>query len=120
MASSESPSRLEPSLPARYEALSRASRAICAYRDPAQLFRVLADELRRVVRFDSLALLLYDEASHTVSVPVRQTVSGPELEIPAGFPAEATITWWVYQHQTPVVIPSRDEETRFPLMMEIF
>jgi PAS domain S-box-containing protein len=120
VASSESPSKLEPSLPARYEALSRASRAICAYRDPAELFRVLADELRQVVQFDSLALLLYDEASHKVNNPVRETINGPEFAIPPDFPAEATITWWVYQHQQPVVIPSRDLETRFPLMMEIF
>jgi PAS domain S-box-containing protein len=120
VASSESPSRLKPSLTARYEALSRASRAICAYRDPAELFRVLADELRQVVRFDWLAVVLYDEASHKVSVPVRQTVNGREFVIPADFPAEATIAWWVYQHCAPVVICSSDEETRFPLMMEIF
>jgi PAS domain S-box-containing protein len=96
------------------------SRAICAYRDPKVLFRVLADELRQVVRFDSLALNLYDEAAHKVRNPVRETVNGPEFSVPADFPAEATITWWVYQHQAPVNIVSRDEETRFPLMMEIF
>ena len=120
MASSKPQPRLEPSLPARYEALSRASRAICAYRDPAELFRVLADELRQVVRFDSLALNLYDEVAHKVRNPVRETVNGPEFSLAPDFPAEATITWWVYQHQLPVVIPARDEETRFPLMMEIF
>ena len=85
MAGSEAQSRPEPSLPARYEALSRASRAICAYRDPAKLFRVLADELRQVVRFDSLAVLLYDEASHKVRTPVRETINGPELSIPDDF-----------------------------------
>jgi PAS domain S-box-containing protein len=120
VASSESQSRLGPSLPARYEALSRASRAISAYRDPKELFRILADELRQVVRFDSLAVNLYDEGAHKVRNPVRETVNGPEFSIPADFPAEATITWWVYQHQAPVNIASRDEETRFPLMMEIF
>jgi PAS domain S-box-containing protein len=120
VASRQSPSRLEPSLPARYEALSRASRAICAYRDPAELFRVLANELRQVVRFDSLAVVLYDEASHKVTTPVRETLNGPEFAIPPDFPAEATITWWVYHHQQPVVIPSRDLDTRFPLMMEVF
>ena len=51
---------------------------------------------------------------------MRETINGPEFAIPPDFPAEATITWWVYQHQQPVVIPSRDEETRFPLVMEIF
>jgi PAS domain S-box-containing protein len=120
VASRESQFRVESSLPERYEALSRASQAICAYRDPKELFRVLADELRRVVRFDSLALNLYDEVAHKVRNPVRETVNGPEFSIPADFPAEATITWWVYRHQVPVTIASRDQETRFPLMMEIF
>jgi PAS domain S-box-containing protein len=108
------------SLPARYEALSRASRAICAYRDPAELFRVLADELRHAVRFDFVAVFLYDPASHKIHNPMLETVSGPGFAIPDDFPAEATITWWVYHHQQPVVIPSRDEDTQFPFMMEVF
>jgi PAS domain S-box-containing protein len=108
------------SLPARYEALSRVSRAICAYRDPAKLFHVLADELRRAVNFDFVAVFLYDQASHKIRNPVLETVHGPGFAIPADFPPEETITWWVYQHQAPMVIPSRDQETRFPLMMEVF
>jgi PAS domain S-box-containing protein len=108
------------SLLARYEALSRVSRAICAYRDPAELFHVLAGELRHAVNFDFVAVFLYHQASHKISNPVLETVNGPGFAIPADFPAEETITWWVYRHQAPMVIPSRDEETRFPLMMEIF
>jgi PAS domain S-box-containing protein len=108
------------SLAARYAALSRVSRAICAYRDPAELFHVLAGELRHAVNFDFVAVFLYDQASHKIRNPVLETVNGPGFAIPADFPAEETITWWVYHHQAPMVIPSRDQETRFPLMMEIF
>jgi PAS domain S-box-containing protein len=118
--SQASQSGLGPSLLARYEALSRVSRAICAYRDPAKLFHVLADELRHAVNFDFVAVFLYDPESHKISNPVLETVNGPGFAIPADFPAEETITWWVYRHQAPMVIPSRDEETRFPLMMEVF
>jgi PAS domain S-box-containing protein len=110
----------DQSLTARYEALSRASRAISAHRDPAELFRVLASELRSAVNFDFVALYLYDPASHQIRNPVLEAVSGPGFAIPVDFPAEATVTWWVYHNQQPVVIPSRDEETRFPLMMQIY
>src|ERR1700679_811740 len=108
------------SLLARYEALSRVSRAICAYRDPAKLFHVLADELRHAVNFDFVAVFLYDQASHKIRNLVLETVKGPGFAIPADFPAEEPITWWVYHHQAPMVIPSRDHEPRFPLMMEVF
>ena len=76
--------------------------------------------LRQAVNFDFVAVFLYDEASHKIRNPVLETVNGPGFAIPDDFPAEETITWWVWQHQAPVVIPSRDEETRFPLMMEVF
>jgi PAS domain S-box-containing protein len=108
------------SLQALYEALSRVSRAICVYRDPKELFRVLADELRQAVTFDFVAVFLYDEASHQIRNPVLETVSGPGFAIPEDFPAEETVTWWALQSDAPVVIPSRDEEIRFPRMMEIY
>ena len=107
-------------LPALYEALSGVSRAISLYRDPKELFRVLAGELRRAVRFDFVSLFLYDEASHKIRNPVLETINGPGFAIPEDFPPEETITWWIIQHGEPVVIPSRDEETRFPMMMGIF
>jgi PAS domain S-box-containing protein len=108
------------SLPARLEALFRVSQAIGVYRDPRELFRVLAKELRRVVAFDFVAIFLYDPEKNKVNTAVLEAVDGQEFNIPSDFPAEETITWWVYNHQQPVVIASRDEESRFPRMMEIY
>jgi PAS domain S-box-containing protein len=108
------------SLLARYEALIRVSRAIHMHRDPKELFRVLAGELRQTAEFDFIGLYLYDEASNTIQNPVLETDKVPAFAIPADFPPEETLTWWVYHHQQPVVVPSRDNETRFPGMMEIF
>ena len=102
------------------EALSRVSRAIGVFRDPKELFRVLADELRLAVQFDFVALFLYDEAAHKVRNPVLETVNGPGFAIPEDFPPEETITWWALHHDAPAVIPSREEETRFPRMMEVY
>lgn len=110
----------EQSLLARYEALIRVSHAINVHRDPKELFRVLASELRRVVNFDYLALFLYDEATNKIQNPVLETIEGPGIAIPSDFPAEETITWWVYHHQEPVLVYSADNETRFPRLMEIW
>jgi PAS domain S-box-containing protein len=110
----------EQSLVARHEALIRVSRAINVHRDPKELFRVLASELQRVVNFDYVALFLYDEAANTIENPALETIAGPGFAIPSGFPPQETITWWVYKHQEPLLVSSRDEETRFPRMMEIW
>lgn len=110
----------EQSFLARYEALFRVSRVLGAYRDPKELFRILADELKRTVDFNFVGLFLYDESSNTVHNPLLETMGGRGFAIPADFPPEDTITWWVHRHQKPVVISSRDEEKRFPRMMELY
>jgi PAS domain S-box-containing protein len=95
------------------------SHAINVYRDPRELFRVLANELCHVVNFDFVALFLYDAATNKIRNALLETLQGPGFSIPSDFPAEETITWWVYHQQEPVLIFSRDEETRFPRMMEV-
>jgi PAS domain S-box-containing protein len=110
----------EQSLPARLEALFRVSQAIGVYRNPKELFRVLAQELRRVVAFDFVAIFLYDAEKNKVRTALLETVEGPDFVIPDDFPAEETITWWIYNHQQPVVISSRDSESRFPHMMKLY
>jgi PAS domain S-box-containing protein len=110
----------EHSLLVRYEALVRVSRAIHIHRDPKELFRVLAGELSQAADFDFIGLFLYDEASNTLQNPVMHTNKKPGFAIPPDFPPKETITWWVYHHQQPVVVASRDEETRFPRLMEIY
>jgi PAS domain S-box-containing protein len=104
---------------ARHEALFRASHAINVYRDPKELFRVLANELRHVVDFDFVALFLYDQATNKIQNAVLETLQGPEFLIPSDFPAEDTITWWVYHHQEPVLLSSQDKDVRFPRVMEL-
>jgi PAS domain S-box-containing protein len=115
-------SQLDPekSLFARQEALFRVSRAINVYRDPKELFRVLASELRQVVDFDFVALFLYDETTNKVQNAVLETLGNPGFILPSDFPAEETITWWVFHHQEPVLISSRDQEVRFRRMMELY
>jgi PAS domain S-box-containing protein len=115
----EAEPELQQSVLARHEALFRVSRAINVYRDPKELFKVLAIELRHIVDFDFIRVSLYDEAANKLHNAVLETLEGPGFVIPVDFPAEETITWWVYHHQEPVLILSRDEAVRFPRMMEV-
>ena len=109
--------QLEQSLAGRYEALFRVSRVISAYRDPQELFRVLAKELSSVVQFDGIAVLQYDEAGNHVKWHLDERC--PSEDCPSSeLPREETITWWVYENQKPFVIENVESETRFPRMME--
>ncbi|HET6933054.1 MAG TPA: sigma 54-interacting transcriptional regulator [Candidatus Acidoferrum sp.] len=110
----------EQSSPARLEALFRVSQAIGVYRNAKELFRVLAKELRQVVAFDFVAVFLYEAEKNKVRTALLETVEGPDFLIPEDFPAEETITWWIYNHQQPVVISSRESESRFPHMMKLY
>ena len=99
------------SMVARYEALIRVSEALRAYHDRDTLFRSLARELRPVVHFSFLGLALYDEQTHAVEPYVLEatgeSVPPPELS------ADEQLTYWVVQHQTPLLIPIVENETRF-------
>jgi len=101
----------------RYEALFQVSQSLISIRSSEELFRVLASELRAVVNFYFFRVGIYDD---NVPEP-RLTLYGEPgvpLQVPP-FPKEDTITWWVYQHQQPLVIPSLNAETRFPVVVEM-
>src|SRR5438105_12347756 len=107
----------EYSLSDRYEALIRVSQAIGAHRDPKDLFRAMATELRRVVQFDGIVVAQYDEASNEILWNACEVCSQQGPVSPPNVPADETITKWVYERQEPLVIPSLDRETRFPHMI---
>ena len=100
----------------RYEALIRVSQAIAAHRDPQDLFRAMATELREVIQFDGMVVAQYDEASNEVVWHACQFCDeeGPVLQPPC--PTDETVTKWVYERQMPLVVPSLRQETRFPTM----
>jgi formate hydrogenlyase transcriptional activator len=92
---------------------------LTAQRDPKALFRVLTSELRHVVAFDGICIVLYDEAAHKIHSYMLEIMNQPGVVLPSDLMPEETMTWWVYQHQQPLVIPYVDMETRFPRMMAL-
>jgi len=98
----------------RYQALLEVSASIAAHHDLSALFPDLARPLHRVVDFDFLTLILYDEARkvmrlHTLesSLPTRVTV-GQEL------PASETPAGLVVETQKPFISEDISQETRYP------
>src|SRR6266404_5378094 len=97
---------------ARYEALFRVSQTLISIRSSEELFTILARELRTVVNFYVMGVGIYDEKMHEMNT-MSYGEPGVPLQAPKVAPEE-TFSWWVYQHQEPLIIPSLDEETRFP------
>jgi formate hydrogenlyase transcriptional activator len=109
--------RAETPLTERYEALLRLSQTLISIRSSEELFRLLARELRAVVNFYVMGIGIYDEQAHEVRL-TSYGEPGDPLQVPKLAPEE-TFTWWVYQHQQPLIIPSLDAETRFPAVIEM-
>src|SRR3984893_3005036 len=109
--------RAETALTERYEALLRVSQTLISIRSSEELFRLLARELRTVVNFYVMGVGIYDEKAHEVRL-ASYGEPGDPVQVPKLTPEE-TFTWWVYQHQQPLIISSLDAETRFPALVEM-
>ena len=107
----------QKALTERYEALLRVSQTLISIRSSEELFNILARELRAVVNFYVMGVGIYDEKAHEVHLK-SYGEPGIPLEVPTLAPEE-TFTWWVYQHQQPLIIPSLDTETRFSAVAEM-
>src|SRR5712675_2047894 len=107
----------EKSVTQRYEALLRVSQTLISIRSSEELFSILARELGAVVNFYVMGVGIYDEKAHEMN-----TTSYGEPGVPfqaPRFAPEETFSWWVYQHQQPLIISSLDAETRFPAVAEM-
>lgn len=111
MATTALETRLELPIGARYESLIRLAESIRAQHDPTGLFRVMVAELSKVIQFDAIAQ--FDESANKVKWHLcdRSASSAPA---PIETKKEETLAWWVYEHQLPVIIPSVQQELRFP------
>src|ERR1700732_4606212 len=111
------PSAAKTAITERYEALLRVSQTLISTRSSGELFRVLARELRAVVNFYVMGVGIYDENAHEVYL-TSYGEPGDPLQVPKLAP-EKSFSWWVYQHQQPLIIPYLEAETRFPAVAEM-
>jgi hypothetical protein len=94
---------IETALTERYEALLRISQTFISTRSSKDLFSVLARELRAVATFYVMDVGIYNEKAHEMHTK-SYGESGVPLQAPKVEPEE-TFSWWVYQHQQPLIIP---------------
>src|SRR3982074_786003 len=107
----------ETAVTKRYEGLFRVSQTLISARSSEELFSVLARELRAVVNFYVMGVGIYDEKAHEMCT-TSYGEPGVPLQAPK-FAPEETFSWWVYQHQQPLIIPCLEAETRFPAVAEM-
>jgi formate hydrogenlyase transcriptional activator len=100
-----------------YEALFELAQSISGHSDLDSLCKALFRSLQRVIKFDGLALLLYDATYDSLRVHARAAAAEPIVdkdELALISPTEDNPAGWVWTNQKPVVIPRLDEETRWP------
>lgn len=110
--------RLEQPNTAHYETLFRISQAIGSYRDPRELFRVLAGELCGVVQFDGIGVVQFDDAGNKIKWHLAEKCGESDAVSSSQVTPEDELFWWVYENQRPVVVPQVNTEARFPSTME--
>jgi formate hydrogenlyase transcriptional activator len=98
----------------RYEELLRATAAFAACRDCETFERRFASGLRRVIDFDYLNFVIFDEADSTVEWNLfESTVKSPAV-FEADLSADGTPSRRVFEHQELLVVGDWDHESRFP------
>ena len=98
----------------QYQALLEVTESISVHRDLTELCQDLAQRLHRVVNFEHMRLLLYDQERHTMRLHVLETPQAGELPSCSELSVDESPGGWVWQTQQPLVIPRVEGETRFP------
>src|SRR5437762_7104393 len=84
------------SLVERFQALVAVAESITSCRDPEELFRRLACQLQRVVRFDRLGLVLLQPERGVTSARVLETTGTGLLTLPE-YPLHGCKSAWVIE-----------------------
>src|SRR6267154_6154278 len=99
----------------RYAALFHISEALSACGEPEELARVLADQLRGLISFDHLDVLILKENSSEIEWHGWGT---EPLAFPY-LPVEETSSWHVYNTQEPCHIADWNADDKFPWLKRI-
>src|SRR5713226_1964109 len=100
----------------RFQALLAVSESIASCRDPEELFRRLVGQLKTVIPFDLLGLVLLQQERGVTSLRVIDTTSMVITPLPE--PMDEDPAGWVIETQQPLIVPDTAAETRWPRAME--
>ena len=98
-----------------FGALFRISEALSACREPEELSRLLAEQLREVIPFDHLDVLVFKENSKEIEWHGWGTgpIAFPDV------PIEETSSWHVYNTQEPLHIADWNVDGTFPRLKRV-
>ena len=101
-----------------WQSLVDVSGTILQHRDLEPLFRSLASQLRSVLPFDFIALILHDAVHERMRLHVLESSESsepPRVELPV----DQSPAGWVLTHQRPLIVQDIHAETRWPIVMNI-
>jgi formate hydrogenlyase transcriptional activator len=99
----------------RYEAVLRISEGLCSCCEPEELAKTLADQLGKVLQFDSLDVMVLKENSKEI-----EWHAWGKGSIPApGLPMEELPAWHVVDTQEPLHINDWNSDQRFPRLKQV-
>jgi formate hydrogenlyase transcriptional activator len=101
----------------RFQALLAVSESIASCRDPEELFRRLVGQLKTVVPFDLLGLVLLQQERGVTSLRVIDTTSMVLTPL-SELPVDEDPSGWVIETQQPLIVPDTAAETRWPRAMK--
>jgi len=99
----------------RYDPVLRVSEAISICRDPEQYASVLAEELSKLLSFQSLDILVFKEGSDEIEWHAVGKGSWQLPEVPVG----ELMAWHVYNSQEPLHIADWQADDRFPGLKQL-
>ncbi len=105
-------------LTGRYEALFRAFTAITECRNCRAFSERFAQEMQRFVSFDYVLVTIFAPGSNTVQWRIFEAMGRPGEVLLPDVAMEDTPSWWVHEHQQPLVIGDWDREEQFPRLRE--
>jgi formate hydrogenlyase transcriptional activator len=103
----------------RLRLLLEVSESISTHRDLKVLFKELAKRLPSVVPFEFIGLILHDPIRDVMRSHVLETNQAEHVPDGIEFTMEESASAWVLRNQQHLVMPSLNEETRFPKVVAI-
>jgi formate hydrogenlyase transcriptional activator len=103
-----------PSLAQHCNSLIGVSRRISAHRDPQELFQNLPAELRQIVQFDGLAIVLHEEITNAISLRILDLSGHRAAGLQSPMADQEAMLGWIQQQVEPLVVRLPDQQSLIP------
>ena len=97
----------------RIETLVHVAQAFREHRDPNSLFEVIVDQLRQVINFNFLMVVLHNLTAPNTETVLARVVDLPDVTDPSAIYVKEDFSEWIENDHEPIVIPDVTAEQRF-------